>query len=175
MAVVAINFGEMQVRAVVLLPELPVRAAAATLKWATNRFGPVAWLIVVGIAAGGIYWYFRQPAERRDVISDIAGQIGSHLLTEFGKAADGVQQARLQLRACVVPRPEERRIVSSLLRELALSPESLSAQELAGLLAPRARPSVTDLRAFLGTHDGTVFNQICRGGFVLGSHYQLPG
>ena len=175
MAVVAINVGEMQVRAVVLLPELPVRAAAATIKWATSRIGPVAWLILGVMATGGIYWYCQQPAERRDRINNVTGQIGSHLLTEFGKAADGVQQARLQLRACVVPRPEERSIVSSILRELALSPESLSAEELAGLLAPRARPSVTDLRAFLRMHDGTVFTQVRRGGFALGSHYELPG
>lgn len=151
---------------------LAVAAGGYRTEWATSRFGPVAWLIVGGIVAGAIYWYCQQPAERRDRISKVAGQIGSHLLTEFGKAGDGVQQARLQLRACVVPQPEERSIVSSILRELALSPESLSAQELAGLLAPQARPSVTDLRPFLRTHDGTVFTQVRRGGFVLGSRYQ---
>jgi hypothetical protein len=175
MAVVAINVGEMQVRAVVLLPELPVRVGAATMKWATGRIGPAAWVMLGVIVAGGIYWFCRQPPERRDRISTAAGQIGSHLLTEFGKAADGVQQARLQLRACVVPGPGERSVVSAVLRELALCPESLSAQQLAELLAPRARPLVTDLRAFLRTHDATVFTQVRHGGFVLGTHYHLPG
>jgi hypothetical protein len=139
MAVVAINVGEMQVRAVVLLSELPVRAAAATMKLATKRIGPTAWVILGVIVAGGIYWYCRQPPEHRERITKVAGEIGSHLLTEFGKAADGVQQARLQLRACVVPRPEERSVVSSIVRELAMSPESLSAQELAELLAPASK------------------------------------
>ena len=73
------------------------------------------------------------------------------------------------------PRPEQRTIGSAILRELALSPESLSAQQLAELLAPSGGHRSTDLRAFLRTHDGTVFDQVRRGGFVLGSHYQLPG
>jgi len=65
-------------------------------------------------------------------------------------------------------------VVSAVLRELALSPESLSAQQLAELLPASARASVADLRAFLRKYDGTVFDQVRRGGFVLGSHYELP-
>ena len=79
------------------------------------------------------------------------------------------------LRACVVPSPQQRTPVSAIMRELALSPESLSAQQLADLLDPSVRPSVADLRAFLRAHDATVFAQVRRGGFVLGSHYELPG
>src|SRR5258708_21188604 len=33
----------MHVRAVVLLPELPVRIAGASMKWASAKFGPVTW------------------------------------------------------------------------------------------------------------------------------------
>ena len=51
----------------------------------------------------------------------------------------------------------------------------LSAQQLAELLAPSVRPPVADLRAFLREHNDTVFDQVRRGGFVLGTHYQLPG
>jgi hypothetical protein len=175
MAVVAIRIGEMHVQAVVMLPALPVRVAGATMGWATDRIGPAAWVILGVLVAGGVYWYFQQPPERRDRINEAAGQIGSHLLTEFGKAAGGVQQARLQLRACMVPRPGQRSSVSAIVRELALSPESLSAQQLSELLTPGVRLPVADLRAFLRRHDGTVFAQARRGGFVLGSHYQLPG
>lgn len=175
MAVVAINVGEMQVHAVVMLPALPVRAAAAGMKWATGRIGPVAWVIAGVLIGGGIYWYCKQPPERREKISTVAGQIGTHLLSEYEKATDGVQQARLQLRACVVPRPEQRSPASAILRELALSQDSLSAQQLAELLGPSVRPPVADLRAFLREHDDTVFDQVRRGGFMLGTHYQLPG
>jgi hypothetical protein len=79
------------------------------------------------------------------------------------------------LRASVVPRPEQRTPVSAILRELAASTESLSAQQLADLLDPSVRRPVADLRAFLRAHDVTVFDQVRRGGFVLGSHYHLPG
>jgi hypothetical protein len=49
---VAINVGEMQVQAVVTLPALPVRVAAAGMKWATDRIGPVAWVIVAVLIGG---------------------------------------------------------------------------------------------------------------------------
>jgi hypothetical protein len=63
------------------------------------------------------------------------------------------------LRACVVPRPEQRSAVSAILRELALAEESLSTQQLAELLDPPVRPSVADLRAWLRRLDGTVVDQ----------------
>jgi len=114
-------------------------------------------------------------AGRRDRIRKVAGEIGTHLLENYGTAAAGVYQARLQLRACMVPRPGRRTPASAILRELALSPESLSAAQLAELLDPALRPSVADLRAFLRAHDKTMFEQVRWGGFVLGSHYELPG
>ncbi len=175
MAVVAINVGEMQVRAVVMLPAVPVRAAGAAVKWAYDRFGPVVWVILGVLIGGGIYWYRKQPQERRERIKQVAGEIGTHLLEEFGSAAEVAYRGRLLLRACVVPRPEQRSTASAILRELALSPESLSAQQLAELLDPSVRPSVADLRAYLRELDGMVFDQVRRGGFVLGSRYQLPG
>jgi len=100
-----------------------------------HRIGPVAWVIVAVLSGGGIYWYLRQPPERREKISKVAVQAGTHLLNEFERATDGILQVRLQLRASVVPRPEQRTPVSAILRELALSAESLSAQQLAELLS----------------------------------------
>ncbi len=173
MAVAAINIGEMQVQATVMIPAAPVVAAGTAVKWASGRFGHVTWVILGVLIGGGIYWYRQQPPERRERIKQVAGEIGTNLLDEYGTAADRVNRARVLLRACMVPRPPQRTPVSAVLRELALSPESLSAQQLADLLDPSMRPSVADLRAFLRCHDTTVFDQVRRGRFALGSHYQL--
>jgi len=175
MAVATIRVGEMQVRAVVLLPELPARAAVGAFKWTYERIGPVTWVLVAVLAGGGIYWYCKQPPERRERIKQVAGDIGASYLKQAGAAAEVAYQGRVLLRACVVPRPEQRTIVSAVVRELAIAEESLSAEQLAELLHPPVRPPVADLRAWLRQHDGTVVAQVRRGGFVLGSRCQLPG
>jgi hypothetical protein len=175
MAVADIRVGDMRVRAVVLVPELPARAAVGAFKWTYERIGPVTWLLVAVLAGGGIYWYCKQPPERQERIKQVAGDIGTRYLQEYGAAAEVAYQGRVLLRACMVPRPEQRSTTSAIMRELALAEESLSAQQLAELLDPPVRPSVADLRAWLRRHDGTVFDQVRRGGFVLGSHYELPG
>lgn len=174
MAVVAINIGEIQVRAAVIIPAAPVMAIGAAVKWASDRFGPVAWVILGVLIGGGIYWYRKQPPGRRKRIKQVVGEIGTHLLEEVGTAADGVHRARVMLRGCLVPRPDQRTPASAILRELALSTESLSAQQLAELLDPSVRPPVADLRAFLRAHDDTVFQQVRRG-VVIGSRYRLSG
>jgi hypothetical protein len=105
--------------------------------------------VIAGVLiGGGIYWYCQQPPERRERIRSVAGQIGTHLMGRYQVAAAGVYQARLQLRACMAPRPERRTLASAIVRELALSSASLSAAQLAGLLDPALRPSVAELRAF---------------------------
>jgi hypothetical protein len=175
MAVVAINVGEMQVHAVVMLPALPARAAGAAFKWTYDRIGPVTWVIVAVLIGGGIYWYCKQPPERRERIKQVTTEIGGSYLEQYGAAAQITYQGRQLLRACLVPRPEQRSTASAILRELALSSESLSAQQLAELLDPPVRPSVTDLRAWLRYYDGTLVRQVRRGGFALGAHYELPG
>jgi hypothetical protein len=173
LAVVEINVGQMRVQAIVMIPTLPVRAVGAAAKWASERIGSTAWVIFGLLVAGGIYLYFNQPQERRERIKKVAGEIGTHVLEEYEKATAEVQQARVQLRACVVPKPEDRSSASAILRELAMSPESLSAQQLAELLDPSLMPSVADLRAYLRANDKTLFTQVRRGGFVLGRHYKL--
>lgn len=70
----------MQVQVVVTLPAIPVRVAAARMKWATDRIGPVAWVIVAVLIGGGIYWHLGQPPERREKIRDVAVQVGTHWL-----------------------------------------------------------------------------------------------
>ncbi len=173
MAVLAINVGEVQLQAVIWLPALPFRIAGATMGWATEKIGGWAWVILGVATAGGIYWYTKQPPERREQIKTVAGQVATHFMDQYGKATDGVYQARLQLRAVMVPKPVHRTPTSAILRELALSPESLSAAQIAELLYPAVRPSVAEIRDFLRANDEAVFNQVRRGGFVLGRHYQL--
>jgi hypothetical protein len=174
LAMVDLKVGRMHVQAVVMLPAAPVRMAGATMKWASNRFGPVTWVILGVIAIGGICWYRNQPPERRDRIKEVALDIGTRLMDAYEGAAAEVHQARVQLRACVVPSPEHRAAVSAILRELVVSEESLSAQQVADLLDPPLRPPVAEIRAYLRANDKTLFNQVRRGGFVLGRHYQLP-
>lgn len=58
------------------------------------------------------------------------------------------------------------------MRELAIAPESLSAQQLADLLDAPLRPRMADLRAYLWDNDA-LFAQVRRGGFELGRHYRL--
>lgn len=174
MAVVAVNAGEMQLQAAVMVPAIPVRAAAGVMRSAYGRIGPAAWVIAGAVAGAGIWWYCKQPPERRERIRTAAGQVGTHLAGRYQVAAAGVYQARVQLRACMVPRPGVRTPASAIIRELALSPESLSAARLAELLDPDLGAPAASVRAFLREHDGTVFRQVRRGGFVLGCHYQLP-
>ena len=87
---------------------MPALAAGGAMKWATGRIGPAAWVVAGVLVGGGIYWYCKQPPERRERIRKAAGQIGTHLMGSYGTAATGVHQARLQLRACMVPKPEHR-------------------------------------------------------------------
>lgn len=136
MAVVAINVGEVQLQAVIWVPALPFRAAGAAMKWATDKIGPMAWVLLGVVTAGGIYWYFKQPPERRDTIKKVASSMGTRIVEEYGEAAGEVYRGRLKLHACMVPKPEQRIPVSEILRQLALSPESLSAGQLAEVLNP---------------------------------------
>jgi hypothetical protein len=163
----------MQVHAVLVVPALPIRLAAAGVKWATERIGPAAWVILILAAAGGIYWYRKQPPERRERIKEIAGDIGTHFMNEYAGATEVIQQARLKLRANIVPKPEQRTTASAILRELAVAPESLSAQQLADKIDASLRPKVADLRAYLRGNEA-LFAQARRGGFELGRHYRLP-
>jgi hypothetical protein len=173
MAVLAIRRSEMRVQVAVAVPAAPARLAIAGGKWACDRIGPVAFgAIVLAAAAGGIWWYRRQPEERRERIKGAAAAVGSAWLENYGAAALAVTTAQADLRACLVPRPAERSVTSAVLRELAVAPESLSAQQLADQLPQPVRPRVTDLRAFLRANDA-MFGQVRRGGYELGLHYEL--
>lgn len=172
MAVIDIKIGQVHVNAIVMVPALPVRLVGGAAKWAAEKIGPAAWIILAVLAAGGTYLYFRQPQERRERVKEIAGKVGTYLLDEYMAATAEVGKSRLELHASLVPKPEVRSGMSAVLRELALSPESLSAQQLADLIDSALRPQVAELRAYMRAND-TVFNQVRRGGFALGRHYKL--
>ena len=72
MAVAAINIGEMQVQVIVMIPAAPAMAAGAAVKWASDRFGPVAWVILGVLIGGGFYWYRKQPPERRERVKQVS-------------------------------------------------------------------------------------------------------
>jgi hypothetical protein len=173
-AAAKVEDGQARVRAVALIPALPIQAAGATVKWALQRFGSATWLAIGLLVAGGVYLYLDQAPERRERIKKVAAGIGTHLLEQYAAATAEVRQARAELVACLVPEPVYRSPASAMLRELALSYESLSAQQLAELIKPELRPAVADLRAQLRANDKTLFAQVRRGGFVLGRRYELP-
>ena len=168
-----LRVGQIHMNAAVMVPAAPVMAIGSAAKWASEKIGPVAWVILGLFFVGGIVLYRKQPQERRDNIKKVAGRVGSVLLDEATRATAEVHLARMQLRACVVPGPHDRTPASAILRELAMSDESLSAQQLSELLDELVRPSVARLRAYLRASDKTLVYQVRRGGFVLGAHYRL--
>lgn len=173
LAVIEINAGEMDVRMALAVPAVPVRLTIVGSKWACERIGPMAFgAIPFAAAAGGIWWYSRQPTERRAQIKDAAGTAGKFYMAKYADATSVVLRAQADLRGCLVPRPAQRSVPSAVFRELAVAPESLSAQQLADLLDPSVRPKVTDLRTFLRANDA-IFAQVRRGGYELGLRYEL--
>jgi hypothetical protein len=90
------------------------------------------------------------------------------LPSRFREVDPRAVQARLQLRASLVPKPEQRTPASAIVRELAISRDSLSGVQLAALLDTSVRPPVAKIRAFLRAHDGQVYRQVRHGGFVPG-------
>jgi len=168
-----LRIGEIHMNAVVMIPAAPVMAIGGAAKWASEKLGPVAWVVLGALVLGGIWLYFKQPQERRERIKKAAGDAGMFVLDQAGKAAVEVGIARGQLQACVVPGPDDRTPGSAILRELALSDQSLSAQQLVELLDESVRPSVARLRAYLRANDKTFVYEVRRGGFVLGTRYSL--
>jgi hypothetical protein len=94
----------------------------------------VAWAVVGLLLLGGISICRKQPQDRRGKLKEVAGQFGTALLDAATKATAEIDTARAQLNACVVPGPRTRVAASAILRELAISDESLSVQQLADRL-----------------------------------------
>ena len=77
------------------------------------------------------------------------------------------------IRARVIAGPATRSPESAIVRELALSERSLSAQQLVDRLNEAVRPPVAGLSGYLRANDKALVHQIRRGGFALGTFYKL--
>ena len=175
LAAIELRFGEFQFQAMVTLPATPVRAAVGAFTWASGKIGRRAtWTIVGILVVGLVILYLKQPEERKEKIKEAAVKLGKSYVNEMTTTATNVQLAHAQLRASVVPGPQDRSSTSAILRELAVSGESLSAQQVAEALNDGVRPSVPTVRAFLRANTTTLFAEVRRGGFVLGRHCTLP-
>jgi hypothetical protein len=172
-AAINVKVGETHVQAVVMLPATPVVAVGATTKWAADKIGSMAWFVLALLVVGGVVMYRRQPPERKEQMKNFATESGKFLLDEYGRAISAVQQAEDQLVACVVPGPEDRSVTSAVFRKLAITDDSMSAQQLCEVLDDSVRPAVDPLRRFLHGNKTTVFREVRRGGFILGVRYHV--
>ena len=173
---IAVKAGEFRFQASVMVPAAPVMAVGEVTKWASGKIGPWAWAGFAALLIAGGFLYARQPDERREKIRVGAVQAGKFVLGQIMEAAADAEIARAQLRARIVAGPATRSPGSAIIRELALSEDSLSAQQLAERLDDSVRPSAPRLRAYLRANDDALVYQVRRGGFVLGAFYKLtPG
>lgn len=170
LAVIDIKDGQIQLLGVAAVPAAPVVAVGGAVKWAADRVGPAAWVILGLLIAGVVVAYRRQPPEKRNAIKKVSGEVGHFLLEEVSQAASSVEQAYQLLGTYIVPAPEPRTPTATILRELAMASDSMSAQQLWDALDDSVRPAIGPLRAFLHANKTTVFDEARRGSFVLGKH-----
>jgi hypothetical protein len=170
---IAVKIGESRFQASVMVPAAPFMAVGGITKWASGKIGPWAWVALAALLIAGGVIYSRQPDERREKIRAGAAEAGKFVLDQIMEATTEVEVARAQLRARIVAGPATRSPGSAILRELALSDYSLSAQQLAERLEKSARPSVPKLREYLRANEKTLVYQVRRGGFMLGGIYKL--
>ena len=173
LAVIEVRAGETQLQAVAVLPAAPVLAVGGVTKWAADRVGPAAYVILAVLVVGGIYLYRKQPEERKETIRNFAVESGKFLMEQANQAMATVNNAEEQLGACLVPGPEKRSPVSAVLRHLAFADSSMSAQQLCDALDDTVRPAVPDLRAFLHKSKPDLVHEARRGRFLLGNPYHV--
>ena len=139
-ATIAVGSARQEVQAVTTAPVIPVVAIGAGTKWVSEKIGPVAWVLLGALIAGGVVFYRNQPEEKREAIRAFAKDAGNLLLEHYSEAVQHVTVAETQLTACVVPSPETRSLESTVLRLLATSNNSLSAQQICDALSGERRP-----------------------------------
>jgi len=172
-AAMRVRAGESHMQGIVLVPASPVIAVGATTKWAADKFGPIAWIALMVLVAGGVFAYQKQPVERKDRIKRVASEAGNLLAEQYGQATLALQQAQDELGAYVVPGPEDRSVTSAVFRKLATAGDSMSAQQLCDALDGPVRPDVDSLRKYMHANKTTVFQEVRRGSFTLGTHYRV--
>jgi hypothetical protein len=170
---IGVRIEESRFQASMVVPVAPFVAVAGITKWASEKIGPWAWVALASLLIAGGVIYYRQPDERREKIRAGAVEVGKVVLEQITEATTEVAGVRAQLRARIVAGPATRSPGSAILRELALSDQSLSAQQLADRLEDSVRPPVPKLRDYLRANDKSLVYQVRRGGFVLGAFYKL--
>ena len=108
LAVIEVRAGETQLQVATVLPAALVLAVGGITKWAADRVGPVAYVILAVLVVGGIYLYRKQPEERKETIRNFAVESGKFLMEQANQAMATVNNAEEQLGACLVPGPEKR-------------------------------------------------------------------
>jgi hypothetical protein len=172
LAVLDLHVGKIRFQAVAMVPAAPVYAVSAATRWAWERLGPLA-LVILGLAfAGGVVLYRRQPPEQRETIKKAAAVVGEFLINEACAAIEAVSESEERLATCVVPGPAKRSPPAAALRTLAVCHGSMSAQGLYDALDPAVRPALRPLRAWMHNNKATVFEEVRRGSFRLGR--QVP-
>jgi hypothetical protein len=172
-AALDMRVGEARVQAVAIIPAAPVLAVGGATKWAYEKTGPLALVVLGLIFVGGLALYLRQTPERKETVKKVAVGVGEFLLTETNAAMQAVQQAENDLAEWVVPSPAKRSVTSAVFRTLAVGEDSMSAQQLFETLGPEVRPAVAPLRDWLHENKRTVFNEVRYGSFQLGLPYGL--
>lgn len=168
LASLEVYLGDSRVQAAAMIPVAPVVAVGVAVKWVFEKFGPVTWLFLGPLVAGGLVLYRSQLPERKEVITRLAMGVGEVLLRVATEGLNAVQLAEKQLSACVVLPPAKSTAAAAVLRMLATTDGSLSAQQLCERLDPSVRPAVESLRAWLHGNKTTVFEEARRGSFQLG-------
>lgn len=168
-----VNDGDAEVRAAAMIPAAPLFALGVGTKHAYDRFGPVALGVVGLLAAGGVLLYFKQPVERRESIKNGTGKVLRALAEMYGEAVAAAEHARRELRKSLVPPSVDPPPVAAILRALATTRTSLSAQQLHDQLEATYSFDVRELRAYLHGNKETIFFEERRGGFRLGIPYHL--
>ncbi|MCL4519764.1 MAG: hypothetical protein M1587_11275 [Thaumarchaeota archaeon] len=170
LSAIKIKDGEDAIQAIAIIPTVPILATEAGIKLVIEKVGSLAWVVFVAIAVGGIYAYKQQSQKRKDAIWKVAHEVGGIFLDQFTEEMAKINQARSLLGSYAVPPPESRSAIAIVLRELAFSLDSMSAEQLYNTLDSSVWPSVTKLRQFLHVHKDDVFLEVRRGSFILGRH-----
>ena len=99
-ATLDLRAGETRIQANVMMPVMPVLVLRAGTKWAADRIGPAAWLVLGLLLRGGWELYRCQPSERKERLKGVAATTGQFLLEDCGSAMACVHKAQVQLSAC---------------------------------------------------------------------------
>jgi hypothetical protein len=170
-AVVSIATAQGKYQAAILIPAAPVIGVVEGIPWAAKRLGISPW-VLGGVLAAIAYGVYRKTSpERRRKIVEGPLLVGKALLEMTSEATRQGNLGRDVLSEQMVGAAPSTSIESTMLRELARSDESLSAQQLWERLDSEQRPQVPVIRSFLRSNPACV--EVRRGGFTFGS-YRSP-